>query len=399
MKTIVEIFDECQIENVIAALNFKPEKIIFVGFKKNMKHDAKKSLAHFFKIRNIKSELVFEIVPRYDFEAITQKLENIARQNEDCVFDLTGGREMILTAMGYVAAKVNIPLIQFNVRSGELINVKNSESICTIEKPTICTEESIILNGGKKTVNANPQWNFNSDFTNDIKYMWSVCRKNCGLWNKQCNFFSRLSEITHTYFEINIDKNLLKTYGAEPFLCDEIIKELIDGGLIKKFKNDKDYLSFEYKNEQISRVLSKAGNLLELYGYITAMEINTNEKGYYDDIAIGVSVDWDINNESEFTISAKNEVDLMLMRDLIPIFISCKNGYVHKEDLYELETVAEKFGGKYVKKILLCTFTDTSAISHKYLVKRAEEMGIHIMDNVEKLEHCEFVDLFKKCIK
>ena len=34
--TLIELFDSCQIENVIAALRFKPQKIVFVGFKEVM---------------------------------------------------------------------------------------------------------------------------------------------------------------------------------------------------------------------------------------------------------------------------------------------------------------------------------------------------------------------------
>ena len=33
VKTLIEIFDGCQIENVIAGLRLKPEKIIFIGYK------------------------------------------------------------------------------------------------------------------------------------------------------------------------------------------------------------------------------------------------------------------------------------------------------------------------------------------------------------------------------
>ena len=44
MKTLIELFDVCQIENVIAALSFVPEKIVFVGFKETMTEKRKNDL-------------------------------------------------------------------------------------------------------------------------------------------------------------------------------------------------------------------------------------------------------------------------------------------------------------------------------------------------------------------
>jgi len=56
---------------------------------------------------------------------------------------------------------------------------------------------------------------------------------------------------------------------------------------------------------------------------------------------------------------------------VVPVFISCKNGRVNQMALYELDAVANRFGGKYVRKELAAT----QEITPGYL-KRAEEMGI-----------------------
>ena len=45
MKTLIEILDGCQVENIISALRIKPEKIIFVGFKQNIKENIKMGTA------------------------------------------------------------------------------------------------------------------------------------------------------------------------------------------------------------------------------------------------------------------------------------------------------------------------------------------------------------------
>ena len=73
-----------------------------------------------------------------------------------------------------------------------------------------------------------------------------------------------------------------------------------------------------------------------------------------------------------------------LVTFMIPIFISCKNGQVLVEELYKLNTVAERFGGDYAKKILIVSdFDKIDAIK-----TRADEMNIKLIANFDdkKLE-------------
>ena len=63
----------------------------------------------------------------------------------------------------------------------------------------------------------------------------------------------------------------------------------------------------------------------------------------------------------------------MLLEVKTHIFISCKNCKLNQMALYELDAVAGRFGGKYVKKELAAT----QEINVGY-IKRAEEMDITI---------------------
>ena len=63
----------------------------------------------------------------------------------------------------------------------------------------------------------------------------------------------------------------------------------------------------------------------------------------------------------------------MSIQNNLPIFISCKIGSVDQMALYELETVANRFGGKYAKKVL----ATAQPLSQGHM-RRAEEMGIEV---------------------
>ena len=49
------------------------------------------------------------------------------------------------------------------------------------------------------------------------------------------------------------------------------------------------------------------------------------------------------------SVSAENEVDLILLHSTVPVFVSCKNRFVSSDELYKLDSVSRRFGGKYAK--------------------------------------------------
>jgi hypothetical protein len=70
------------------------------------------------------------------------------------------------------------------------------------------------------------------------------------------------------------------------------------------------------------------------------------------------------------------------MHGVVPVFVSCKNGQVTPEELYKLNTVAERFGGRYAKKVLVAPALDSLGETGKYVRRRAKEMHIKILDDV-----------------
>ena len=170
IKTLVENFDTCQIENVIAALRFKPEKIVFVGFKKIMTKKKTEDLRRFFEMKKLNIKLEYRVVSRYNYEEIVTGINEIIDENEDVCFDLTGGKELILVAMGEIAAVRRVPMFQFDVRSGGLIRVKNCENIPETEKSAMTIEEKVVLAGGSVVTHTEePKWSRTDEFKKDAE--------------------------------------------------------------------------------------------------------------------------------------------------------------------------------------------------------------------------------------
>lgn len=394
IKTLVELFDTCQIENVIAALRFKPEKIVFVGFKKIMTRKKTEDLQRFFEMKQLDIQLEYRIVPRYDYEEIVSGLNAIIDENEDAAFDLTGGKELVLVAMGEISAARSVPMFQFDVRSGEMVRVKNCEDVPETEKPVMSIEENIVLSGGVVVEEPEqPKWNLTEDFKKDAAIMWDICRKSCRAWNRNSGIIKMFEAVNESGEELFVKVSASKMRDLPD---EKIMDELVKSGMIKNYAAG-DVVTFEYKNDQVRRVLNKAGNILELSVYINAKRIQEQDSQYYDDIDTGVFVDWD--GESGGQNDTRNEIDIFVMRDLVPVFVSCKNGEVHKEALYELNTVAEKFGGEYAKKVLVCTYISYSKSSREYILQRARDMKIEVIEDVDLLSGEEFLQEIRKRIR
>ena len=96
----------------------------------------------------------------------------------------------------------------------------------------------------------------------------------------------------------------------------------------------------------------------------------------------------------------KNEIDVLLVRGLVPVFVSCKNGDVDEEELYKFNTVAERFGGKYVRKLLVATnFATNDNKAPNALLQRAQDMGIVFETDAAHLTREGWQDLFRNVVK
>jgi hypothetical protein len=97
-----------------------------------------------------------------------------------------------------------------------------------------------------------------------------------------------------------------------------------------------------------------------------------------------VVVDWDAFDE-ESPIRTVNEIDIMATRGARPIFISCKNGNFDANETYKLNTVSERFGAQYAKKVLITTELDKLGDKAAYLRARMIDMDIDLLEDVDAI--------------
>ena len=138
--TIIEFYDKSAIENVAGALLFKPEKVVFVG---DDQKKMKAGCARYEKIlsaRGIQTEFFCRSVNRKNLREIVCALSDIVASYDDCVFDLTGGEELCLVAVGIVMKlfEGKVKCHRFNFNNDTVKYLDSEGKICKRKSVDIC---------------------------------------------------------------------------------------------------------------------------------------------------------------------------------------------------------------------------------------------------------------------
>ncbi len=377
----IEFLDREPIENVISSLHFKFDKTIFFGFA-DVIEEKKELTKNFLKKHCGVKDVSFVCLPEYQLDSILATMRKVVEQEllrkNDVFFEVTGGESLILIAFGMLAESFKAPMHSFEIETQRLIEL-NRENVTPISE--VAPRQNIKLNldmfiemqGGKINYRLHKGAKNLEDpeFEKQIEALWEISSKYGEKWNLFADFLRRCCEPDENW-QVNITgKQVLAAYRKVNRFrsireLGKILSDCAASGAFVDFVHTKDQLSFCYKDEKIKDILWDAGSILEMH---TFME----ERKAADDCMVGVHLDWDgviYNHSAKDTL---NEIDVLSLKGVIPNFISCKNGSVNQMALYELQTVADKFGGKYAKKAIAAPqgLNDTHAL-------RAKEMGIEI---------------------
>ena len=394
--TIVEFYDSDPIENAVSLLLEGAEKIIYIGYNSKQLKRVIEDYSEIASNKGILVEFDSKTANRNDLLSITTVLENIVEAEKECVFDLSGGDDLYLVAAGIVYEKNrdNVQLHRFNVRNGKLSDCDADGNVLQAKFNELSLDEIVKCADGKIVYDteeplATHIWDFTPDFISDIEVLWSICNQNNRRWNAMLSEIGKSTVYKdNELLTIEINYISLKTElgnkGVSENYIKEFLKKLSSCGFIKELVITDSTLSYKYKNKDIKECLSKAGLLLELFIMVKAILLkNEDGSAYYNHALTGVVIDWnDEHNEEKRAV--RNEIDVLLVKGLVPVFVSCKNGEVEVDELYKLSTVANRFGGKCAKKVIVAPSIDEMGKKAEYIAERANEMGIKIIKDFDE---------------
>ena len=382
-----EFLDKEPMDNLITCLNFKIDKVVYLGFQKDIER-FRKSLEKFLsKYCGIK-EVVFKAVPRYDLHTVFETLRGeVLREKENgnqVYFDLTGGTNLVLAAFGMLSKEMNTPMHMFDVDEDWLIEL-NEDTVSGIRqnvemrKVPLTLDMVIEMHGG--AINYKMQKGSkelsDDELAADVEKIYSIGVKYWEYWNPFSDLLEKLFSPPSNTLTVSksmpfvqrvINKSGTKLVSVKVF--SQIAGELKEAGILSDVSRTNDKYTITYKNEELKEILWEGGTILELQTYL-------EESVRSDDCRVGVHLDWDGVIHKGSGVDLINEVDVLTLNGNVPTFISCKSGKMNYTQilhaLYELDAVANRFGGKYCKKVLVTV----QPVRGVYL-ERAKEMKIEV---------------------
>lgn len=390
-RTLVKIFSQEPLENVMAMMKYRPERILFLGHKDNMLTKQIRDLEQFRDNKCPEVETEFIELPKDNLDGAIDMITLIIREYPGVRFDLTGGSELILIALGCISARMEISKLRIDPFTGKEIDIRGSEVLTSDYHFSIKIADDIILHGGlmTKETGSIAEWKFTEEFREDIRIMWDLCRRYRGDWNKHCGIIDELRKNT-----IGQQEGWSELYINQLGDAIKLLRDLYDIGMLRDYEEHGKKVFFRFKNNQIKKIIGKAGNMLELHVY----EVATREPYLFTDAVIGAHIDWDgeIHDSTNPGYDTMNEIDVILMKQVCPIFISCKSGKAGGNALHELETVSRKFGGKYARKALVLARACDNTTGTMFFKQRARDMHIWIIDDVFRMSDEQLLNKLKR---
>lgn len=373
MKTIIELFDREPIENVLGMLMMNPQQVVFLGDKKIMREYRKESILRFAKQRGLQTKISFYHYDCTNYQNIIDTYQRVVQANPSCAFEVTGGKEIPLLAAGAFCIEQKIPVNYFDYRSKKFFNVFQNSTLPEISLPKLSVRDILTLAGGSMMRHGHFNQEYRSpEMQRDILSVWDIYKKHRQEWGAQTTFFQQIqTEDEHT-LAVSVPEKLSGKVNAE---CNfSIMQALAERGIILRLHRRNGQVSFQFKNEHLRKCLSDAGIWLELYTGLCA-----DQTKFFDDVQVSVVIDWDGSDHDPNDTT--NEIDVMLVHELTPIFISCKTGVPSTHALNEIKLLAERFGGITAKAVLVTSTAVSKVAPATY--RRAGDMGVMILEEEE----------------
>ena len=386
MNVIFEFLGYEPIENLITSMHFKMDKAIYFGYHETIE-EYRESTINFLSKYCEGEQAVFHAMSHTDVQSMMKTMRNVIDQEiadgNKIYFDMTGGEDAILTAFGMLAGEYDTPMHVFDIKKDKITRLEEgSKRSIILEVPLrefkLDLDKYVEMHGGKINYALHKSMKNLDDpeFSMDVERLWNVEKDYVDEWNLLSIFLrNHMMPEESLKVEMDMDKvesalsrsnNHLNTLAK----FNDIMDRLGNAGLLVDLKHSDGIYSFRYKSVAVKECLRDGGSTLELVIY-------KREQQTSDDCKIGVHLDWDGVLHYMPGIDVLNEIDVLSLKGNIPVFISCKTGKMGPSKalhaLYELETVANRIGGKYARKVLV-----TSRPLADVYLKRAQEMGIEV---------------------
>ena len=370
VRTLVELYDERPLENVLGVEMFRPEQVIYVC-PEGTPEDAEGQLKTYFSHRGISVATRFLYVDTFDTQAILRLFRMILQEHPEAVIDITGGTDDVLFAAGLACSEEKIPVVTYSRTRNSFYSIQHAPDAHGVPCGITFSVEDCFLMAGGSMRKGRVDNSILSRYMDDIDPFFRVFLKYRTRWDRIVTYIQRVSaarEDGSYSLGVKGDYNVKGEHGARLDAPEDALRDLEKLRLISALEIETgESVSFCFRDPQVRAWLRDVGSVLELYVYKACLD-----SGLFDDVRTSAVVDW---NGDGISNAVTNELDVMCTRGITPVFISCKTCAIRTEALNELAVLRDRFGGE-IARAAIVTAEPAGAAARN----RAAELNIRVID-------------------
>lgn len=386
METLIELYDDRAIENILAPDMFRPQRIIYLcpGEIAQDRNRQEKLMA-FFQRRGWNPELIFMETSLFKADRILRQLLTIGEKYPDCAVDVTGGSDAALFAAGMFSHQTGAPAFTYSRKRNRFYDISDAAFADNLDCTLSYSVEEFFLMAGGTLLPGRVDNAVLSKYLDDFDPFFSCFLRFRRDWTDIISYIQRVSPSEYGQkppMSVQGKYTVKGDNGSRNSANEAALKELARIGFIEDLAIVRgESVSFRFRDANIRTWLRDVGSVLELYAYKACIDA-----GAFNDVISSAVVRWD---DTLGHGSVSNELDVMAARGVVPLFLSCKATDIKTEALNELAILRDRFGGKGAKAAIITTEPCNAAARH-----RAAQLDIAVID-LEELKGDQLVQRLK----
>ena len=369
MKTLIELYDENPIENVLGTEVFRPkETVLLCPPEVESRRALKESLEKYFRHRNCPVRITIVPVSLLDADKVAKRIREVLASREDCAIDISGGTDAALFAAGLVGADTSV--YTYSRKKNAFFEIRNAPFARNYPCNVSLDVESCFLMAGGTLLPGREDSSLLREKLAEIDALFSVFKIYRKEWRRQIGYIQQISSsepgvlIADGPSELKADHSLFRAH-------EEMLKMLEEKNLIRDLQTDENHVHFSFPDETVRFWLRDIGAVLELKVFRNCLAA-----GCFQDVVFSAVVNWEGGTTQRNAVT--NEIDVVAVRGIQPIFISCKTNEIRTEALNELAIIRDRFGGKGSRAMIVTSANATR--SRAVMRMRAAELGIEVVE-------------------
>ena len=372
MHTLIELYDERPLENVLGVEMFRPARVVYVCPKRVARDKSlQRRLRDYFDHRGQTVELEFVKADVFHADAILKTLRRIAAASPDCAVDITGGTDAVLYAAGLLGAESGVPAFTYSRRKNCFFNIRNADFADELPCEVVYSVEDCFRMAGGVLRPGRVDNDLLPAYLPDVAPFFRLYLKHRKNWVRVVGYIQRLSPTEQDETQALNAAGPYSVKGERGSMIDapeEALRDLERIAFLAELTIDREAgVRFTFRDALVRQWLRDVGSVLELYAWKTCLET-----GLFDDVRLSAVVDWEGSGKRD---AVSNELDVMCTRGVTPVFLSCKTNELKTEALNELAVLRDRFGGGVARAAVI-----TAERAGVPVRNRAAELQIRVID-------------------